>query len=328
MPTNSREPRNKDASVPPARLMNTRITLQKLAVFRSVSRHSSVTRAAEEMGMAQPAVTAHLRGLERKLGVRLVRKVGRNISLTEAGEHVYRWADEIVARSLDLRRDVTALVEGSSGNVTLCASMAVGSYVLGEVIPRFYSQYPRSRITTKISNPRLAIEAVRAGECDLAVLILDPQLQTDDLVLERLWTERLLLVAAPASRLVGKQVSPEELLQVPFITPPRGLVARDLEDAALGAAGIIRGNVVLEFGHPEPIKAAVRADIGLSLQLETAVQDDIRRGLLRAVSIRGVQLFQPIYLAHRRGKLFTPMQQQLVEYLRHTNPRGLLRSKR
>jgi DNA-binding transcriptional LysR family regulator len=305
-----------------------RVTLQKLEVFDAISRHRSVTRAAEELRIAQPAVTAHLRGLERGLGLRLIQKQGRNIALTEAGERVSQWASDIIARSRELSHDISGLADGSAGKVTVSASMAVGSYVLGDVIPRFYASHPHSRISTRISNPRVAIEAVRSDDCDFAVLILDPQSDTSDLILERLWTERLLLVAAPTSKLVGKDVRADEVTSLPFITPPKGLVARDLEDAALGAFGIVRRNVVLEFGHPEPIKKAVCANIGVSFQLETAILDDVERGILRVVPIRRVQLFQPIFLVYRRRKNFTPLQKALLEFLRAVSPRGLLKSAR
>jgi DNA-binding transcriptional LysR family regulator len=300
-----------------------KITLQKLEVFCAVARLESVSRAAEQIGIAQPAVTAHLRALERKLGLRLVAPSGRNIVLTEAGDHVFRWATDIVTRSLELKHEISGLASGTAGSVVISASMAVGSYVLGQIITAFHIEYPGSRISTRISNPRVAIESVCTGDCDFAVLILDPEQPIEGLVLERLWQERLLLVAAPASRLVGDCVDPDAMGSLPFVTPPQGLVARDLEDAALSAYGIVRRNVVLEFGHPEPMKQAVRADVGVSLQLESAVREDIELGRLKAVPMPGLQLFQTVFLLYRQRKRFSALQRRLVEFIRNAQPLGL-----
>jgi DNA-binding transcriptional LysR family regulator len=309
--------------MPEERVCWPKVTLQKLEVFCAVARFASVSRAAEFMGIAQPAVTAHLRGLERKLGVKLVAPSGRNIAVTEAGEQVLGWAKDVLSRSLELRHEMSGLASGTAGRATISASMAVGSYVLGDILPVFFKRNPESRITTKVFNPRLVIESVRADECDFGVLIIDPEQPTDGLVLERLWEERLLVVAAPGSRLVGATIRDDEISELPFITPPKGLVARDLEDAALSAYGIVRRNVVMEFGHPEAMKRAVQADVGISLQLESAVHDDIKSGRLRVVPTPGLRLLQTIFLIYRSRKRFSSLQNRLLEYIRRSPPHGL-----
>jgi DNA-binding transcriptional LysR family regulator len=307
------------------RVFGRKITLQSLDVFCTVARLISVSRAADEIGIAQPAVTAHLRSLEQKLGIRLVARCGRNIALTEGGAHVYRWASEIVTRSLELKNEINGLAVGSEGGASVAASMVVGSYVLGRLVPEFVKRYPGSRISTRISNPRMAAEWVRTGESDFAALILDPDENMDDLVLERLWQEKLLLIASPNSRLVGNVAEPAALAELPFITPPKGLVARDLEDAALSAYGIVRRNVVLEFGHPEPMKSAVLADVGVSFQLETAVQEEVDLGVLRVVPVPGIEIFQTVGLLYRKRKRFSALQRQLMNFIRTAQPRGLHR---
>ncbi len=162
-----------------------------------------------------------------------------------------------------MRRDLAELAGGGTGSAVLSASMAVGSYVLAEIVTAFHKDHPRARITTHISNPKLATEAVHTGACDFAVLLADPEQTTQGLVVEPLWDERLLLTAAPKSRLVGKRATAAALMRLPFITPPKGLVARDLEDALLSLHGIVRRNVILEFSHPEAVKRATRADAGV-----------------------------------------------------------------
>jgi DNA-binding transcriptional ArsR family regulator len=79
------------------RLKTSQITLQKLEVFHLVVRLGGVTRAAERLGIAQPAVTSHLRSLEDKVGATLLRRDGRNLVLTETGERIHTWAVEVIA---------------------------------------------------------------------------------------------------------------------------------------------------------------------------------------------------------------------------------------
>ncbi|WP_158871403.1 LysR family transcriptional regulator [Antarcticirhabdus aurantiaca] len=302
------------------------VTLHKLEVFCAVAHFSSVTRAAEHLAIAQPAVTAHVRGLERSLDTTLVRRIGRHIELTEAGECVYRWAGDMIASSAEMTRELSGLEAGVSGSAVVGASMVAGTYVLPDVLVRFHRQFPDAVITTSISNPRVAMESVRSGDCDFSVAILDRRQNTEDLVLEHLWTEPLRLVAAPDTRRIGTIASREDLAELPYIAPPPGQIARDVEDEALKACGIVRRNIALEFGHPEPILHAVRADVGVSFSFESALREDLRRGTLRVVETPGVAIGIPLYLIRRRNRRLSLLQRRLMDAIRAAYHEFLLSS--
>lgn len=293
------------------------ITLQKLETFCLVAELRSVTRAAERLGIAQPAVTSHLRSLEDKLRFDLVRKRGRNIELTEEGEKVFDWARRVIASSNDFARELSGWRDGSSGVVTIAASMAFGSYRLADIVIKFQSTRPDTQVITQISNPRSSAEAVRNGSCDFAVLILDPYQPTSDLVVEKLSNEPLVLVAKRDSRHIRGAADLKWIREVPFITPPKGLVTRDIEDELLRHARIPQRNVVLEFGHPEPIKRALRADAGVGFLLESTVEDDLRSGDLVQVSVPLLSgLSIPIHLVYRRDKTLSRLQTALIEEIK------------
>src|SRR5689334_6325849 len=138
------------------------ITLQKLEIFCCVAELRSVTRAAEKIGIAQPVVTAHIRSLEAKLGVRLVGRAGRNITLTEAGQRVFSWAAEVIASKKQLELEIGGLRGGTAESVSVAASITVGAYILPDIVTEFHSSHPEAIISTHISNSPLACEAVRA----------------------------------------------------------------------------------------------------------------------------------------------------------------------
>lgn len=296
------------------------MTFQKIEVFCLTAQLGSVTRAAERLGMAQPVVTAHVRSLEAKLGVRLIKRAGRNIALTEAGERVFRWGDEVLTRSRELERELAGLTEGSSGSAVVAASMTAGSYFLPDLLIRFRAAHPSSMVTVQISNPQTAMEAVLTGACDFAVLLLDPRRDTEEFVIEPLWDEPLLLIAASDSRLVGRSAGADELTHLPFISTPKTLVRREFEDDQLRAYGIVRQNIVLEMGHPEPMKRAVKADVGVSFLLDTCVREALDSGELRIVETPGIALSIPLYLVHRKRKDFSPLQRALMQFIRDARP--------
>ena len=231
------------------------ITLQKLEIFCCVAELRSVTRAAERIGIAQPVVTAHIRSLEAKLGVRLVGRTGRNISLTEAGQRVFSWAAEVMASKRQLERELGSLRGGTGANVSVAASITAGSYILPDIVIAFHSSHPEAIISTHVSNSPSACEAVRTGECDFGLMTLEGEV-SDNLVVETIRNEPLVLVASPLNRLVGRSVCVDDLGKLPFVTGPKSIVRRAIEDKSLSDLGVERKNIVLELSHTESIKRA------------------------------------------------------------------------
>lgn len=299
------------------------LTLQKLEVLCTVVELASVTRAAERLCVAQPVVTAHLRGLEAKLGVKLVARAGRNIALTATGQRVYVWAREVVTRTRELERELVGLEAGAAGSAVIAASMTAGTYLLPDLVTEFHAGRRDGLISVQISNPLAALDSVRTGACDLAVTLVAPGQNLDGLAVQKLGDEALRLVSAPASRLVGRSTSVAALTGLPFVSTPRNLLRRELEDALLSRAGVDSRQVLFEFGHPEAMKNAVRKDLGLCFMLESSVRADLARGELRAVGVRGFAASLPLSLLHRRDKRFSPYQTALVAYLLAQVPRYL-----
>ncbi len=299
------------------RLYASQTTLHKLEIFCLVCQLQSVTRAAEKIGVAQPVVSSHLRFLEEKLGVRLFVKQGRRITLTEAGERALNWAMEIVTRTREFEREIGEPSNDLAGSATLAASMTVASYTLPSTLASFSQVNPLTTVTVTISNPQGVTDAVRSGDCDLGVTILDPRHDIDGLVTERLWEEQLVLVAAPDYAKIGATMTPAELESVPFVSAPRNQVRRELEEDALRAYGITRQDIRLEFGHPEAIKQAVRSHAGVAFVMETSVKEELESGRLRHIRLDNVSLPVPTFLVYRRNKSFSRPQMLLLDFLRN-----------
>lgn len=298
------------------RVFASQATLHKLEIFCMVCDLQSVTRVAERMRVAQPVISAHLRFLENKLGARLFERSGRRIVLTRAGTRVYTWARDVITRTTELERELAVSVDGEAGSAMVSASMTVASYVLPPLFADFRRTWPNGGVTVQISNPQLVTAAVREGSCDFGVCILDPRHDVDGLNVERLWTEQLILIAAADSPLVGDAASPEEISKLPFISSPRNQVRREIEEDALRMHGILSRKVVLEFGHPEAMKQAVRCHAGVAFVMETSVRDELKRGLVRHIATPGLDLPVPVFLVHRRGKSFSDFQERLMDFVR------------
>ena len=308
------------------RLFASQASLHKLEIFCMVCDLQSVTRVAERLRIAQPVVSAHLRFLEDKVGAKLFERSGRRLVLTREGARVEAWARDIVTRTRELERELALSGDGEAGSAVVSASMTVASYVLPPLFAAFRRTLREGGITVQVSNPQLVTASVRDGSCDFGLCILDPRHDVDGLSVEKLWTEQLVLVVAADSTLVGDSADAETIASLPFISSPRQQVRRELEEDALYAHGIRHREIILEFGHPEAMKQAVRHHAGAAFVLESCVRDELARGLLRQVETPGLDLPVPVFLIYKRGKAFSRFQSRLMDFVRQAAGDGRLPS--
>ena len=178
--------------------LDLRISLHKLDVFSRVVQLGGVGRAAEDLFVAQPVVSAHLRSLESRLGsAELFYREGRQLRLTEAGRAVHDWAEDVLTRTRELERHLAGLSDGSTGSVAMGASMSVGSYVLPRVLANFRARHPGATLRLGIASTERAIEDTRAGVLDFAVVVTEPTLELPGMEIEQIGSDQIVLVAAP-----------------------------------------------------------------------------------------------------------------------------------
>ncbi|WP_029008222.1 LysR family transcriptional regulator [Azospirillum halopraeferens] len=297
------------------RSLVSQISIHKLEVLCLVAELGSVSRAAERLGIAQPVVSAHIKALSDKLGAPLTARNGRRVSLTDEGRRVYRWAREMVSRTRELEREMAETHRGVVGKASVGASMTLGSYVLPGLITDFHRRVPKGEISVRVTTPMLATDAVHAGDCDFAFTILDPRHETAGLVVDRIADERLVLVASDRTGLHGGSLRPDELAALPFVTAQSGTPRREIEEAALSRFGVRRSRIVMEFGHAEAIKQAVRAGAGLAFLFRSSVRDELASGALAEIVTAGMELTVPVYQVRRRGKRLSRFQVALMRHL-------------
>ena len=296
--------------------LDTRITLHKLEVFDLVVRLGSVTGAADRLSVSQPVVTAHLRSLEQRVGARLFERDGRRLRLTESGDAVHAWAAGVLGHTRDLARQLDGLADGTGGSAIVGASMSIGSYLLPPVVARFRAARPDAHLELAIGDTAQAMRDAAAGHSDFAVVPSEHLSGLPDLAAERIGTEEMAIVAAPGEWPPGPDVGVDELEALPFAESPSGSIRRAIVDGLLEHAGVRRRRIVLELGHPEALKRAVEEGSCLALLFRSAVEDELAAGRLRELVLAGRALEVPLFLVHRRGRLFSALQRDLMDAIR------------
>jgi DNA-binding transcriptional LysR family regulator len=299
-----------------AQTFDSRITFQKLEILCLVVDLGGVTRAAEHLWVAQPVVTAHIRSLQERLGVTLFHREGRRTILTDAGEQVYAWAQDVLSRTEQMQREIEGLADGSRGPIALAASMSLGSYLLPPMLSDFRERYPDAEITLIVEDPEGAVTSVERGESDLAFIVAPSPPQNPALAYELVGHDELVLVAAPDFRPGLDRMAVSELAEMPLVSTPRSHLRREMVDRQLSQHGVRANNIIIELGHPEAMKHATRAGLGACLLFRAAVEQELLDGKLVEIEFQDAALTVPVYFVRRLAKALTPVQSALVEAMR------------
>lgn len=296
--------------------MGQQLSLRRLQVFCLVVETGGVTRAAEQLMVAQPAVSNQIRSLEEWFGAPLFARSSGRMSTTEAGDRAYRWAKETLARSVNIQRDVQELASGGAGRVVVAASMGIGSYLLPSVLTRLRAQRAGADITLHTEQPDQAVQSVEVGQADFAIVSWHEHLLPDTLTSEHLGDEPLILCASPTGQPIGDAITSLELADLPFVSVPSNVAFNKGTEAQLQDAGIRKLNVVIRLGHAESMKQAIIDHGWVTLLPGYCTARDRAEGRLRGIAIEGLTLHERIVLVQRKDHYFSPLQRTALDAIR------------
>jgi LysR family nitrogen assimilation transcriptional regulator len=274
--------------------------LRQLRYFVSIVDHASLSKAAERLHVAQPALSQHVRHLEEELRVKLLIRGARGVTTTEPGRRLHHHARHLLAQLDALPDLVRAGDDDPVGEVRLGMSGTVSELVTVPLIEDACLRYPGVRIRPVEAMSGYVLEWLRRGEIDAAIVYgtTDPVGVTTHHVL----TEELCLFGRTGSQPPG--VAPDttialaHVLKLDLITPGGGHGLRDLVDAA---AASIRGSVkpAFEIDSYSQIKALSAKGFGYGILPEMAVAREAREHFLSVWHIVDPVIKRKIFIAYR-----------------------------
>lgn len=266
--------------------------LRQLRAFVHVTHAGTFTRAAEELHVAQSAVSQAVARLEAELGFELLRRTSRGVELTEAGEVVFARAREIVASADAIRADLADLRGLLEGTVALGTMLPPGPIDLPGLLARFHAAHPGITVRVREGSAQEILAAVRRDELDVAFTGVEPEALDDALAGERMLAEELLLITPPDHRPLGLA----DLDGIPFIGYRRGSALRDTIDGALRAAAT-EPQIVFESDELVSVRELVARGLGVSIVPRSTVDGEGPR-----VAANAIALERPLTLVWRERR--------------------------
>lgn len=287
----------------------------RLYTLLAVVEFKSYTRAAEQLSLTQPAVTQHIKQLEKELNVKIFNRVGKEIKPTNEGNIVIQYARRNIAlyermkqSILDIQRHVRRLTVG----ITHTAE----SNAVAEVLGRYCAKNPGTTITIISDSINNLYSMLKNYEIDIAVVegkVQDPSINS--LLLD---TDALMLVVSNNNHLAKKSiVTINELKKQPLIlrrpsSGTRNLFAAHLESKNMSLDDF---NVILEVDNIATIKDLIRRDIGVSILARSACLDELKKGKITVLPIENLSMIREInILYHKDFKHEDILQSIMKEY--------------
>lgn len=289
---------------------------RRLQVFHTVAKLLSFTKAAEQLHMTQPAVTFQVRQLEEQFNTRLFDRTHNRISLTEAGELVYRHAERIFELYAQMENEVRSLTGEVSGALMIGASTTVAEYMLPVLLGDFRAKYPDVNIQLKVSNSDGIVSMVENNTIDMGVV--EAPVGNRNLAVEECRHDRLVLIIPPSHPLADqRKVSAKEVTEHPFICREEGSGTREVIGEWLTECGLPVNSLQLsmELGSPEAIKGAVAAGMGISILSRVTILKELQLGMLKEVEL-DPPLERPFSFVHQKQKFRARAMEELLTFAR------------
>lgn len=248
--------------------------INELQAFIEVSRTASFSQAAEKLYLTQPAVSKRVANLESELDLRLFDRIGRKISLTEAGRALLPRATELLNNIADMKRLATNLSGQISGPLVMGTSHHIGLHRLPPILRRFTASNPAVKLDIRFLDSEAACRAVETGELEIAVVTL-PTTPSGKLKLVRVWADPLVFVVAADHELAGTRgLSLEQLTRYPAVLPgPTTYTRAILEDKL--AEYSLHPTVNMSTNYLETLKMLVSTGQGWSLLPATMLDQEV-----------------------------------------------------
>jgi DNA-binding transcriptional LysR family regulator len=283
---------------------------RQLMTFRVLAMTLNFHQAAGRLNYVQSTVTAQIQALEEELGTRLFDRLGKRVTLTDAGARLLPYAEHLLKVAEEARLAISEQQE-LAGTVTISATETLCTYRLPAVLHQFRLSYPQIQILFSPSPYTELRRAVTDGSVDLAFVLEEP-ITTPTLHVEPLLSEPIHLVASPAHPLAQQPaLLPSDLDGETLLMTEAGCAYRVQFQHQLSRNGVQPN--MLEFGSIEAIKQCTMAGMGIAVLPAIAVATEVSQKKLVVLPWGGELICLTMQMIRHKQKWLSPALQVFIQ---------------
>ena len=291
------------------------MNIEHLKTFQEIARLGSFSDVAKKLHISQPAVSFQVQRLEQELGIRLIDRGQRSVTLTDAGKRLLRFAEAVEGEREKLQYDLERMREDITGEMLIAASTIPGEYILPSLLAKFKTIHPAVKIQVDISDSLTVIDYIRKYSYEVGFCGLIPD--GKDLASFKIAEDEIVLIVAPEHPFASRsEILPVELEGEPFIfREATSGTQRSLENLLKQSGtdiGTLKPHLVL--GSTQAVVSAVAAGAGIGFVSSLAVKKGASPAVKQA-AVKGLHLKRDFYCIYRRDKAVSRLNEEFRNYI-------------
>jgi DNA-binding transcriptional LysR family regulator len=289
------------------------LNLNQLRFFYEAAKSQNFTTAAKKLFVSQPAVTAQIRLLEDQATLKLFKKGGRKIYLTDEGKTLYEYVKRLFEYEIQIEHVIEDMKKLKRGTLRLGTTKTYARYFMPMILSNFCETYPQVKIFLDEGSSRDIMQSLLDFQNEVALVAIvenDPRIRFIPFSQEELVL--ILSVNHPLRKKESLKV--EDLAEEPLIMKEIGSATRKIINDLFAGKGL-SPNILMETGNTEFIKQVVQRGEGISFLVRSAVMAELNEKKLIEKPIKGQNLYLTVNLAHLEGQDLSRAAQAFLEII-------------
>ena len=289
------------------------MNINQLKLFYLAIKRKSLSNAAAELNITQPAVTKGIQRLQEYYEIKFVERPGKKLELTQAGAALYEIADKIFSLEKLAEETINSFRTEEGGLLRIHASESFGGYYLPALIYHFKALNPAIRVKVDILPTDKIVETTIGLQNEIG--FISYPVKHERLIISEVLKEKLILIVSPGHQLATMtEIRPRDLEGQAMIMHEHGSALQMAAEKFLAEENV-QISSYLEFSNNEAIKRAVEGGTGIALLSKHAAREEIKNNQLVAVPLTGRPIIRKFYLISHKDKYLSGVVQTFIDMI-------------
>lgn len=291
---------------------------KQLEAFVNVIKYKSFSKAAEEIYLSQPTISAHISALENEFGTKLIVRSTKEVYPSKAGMIFYEYANEMLRMRDKAILSVKSCATDIRGTLEIAASTVPSQYLLPDVLPHMAKDYPHLFFSLKQYDSREVANHIINMDAEIGVV--GTQLEKPKCVFEPFANDRLVVITPNTEkfRALSGSFPLQVLKKEPFLMREYGSGTRkEIEDSLVNMGVDPKSlKILAQMDSTESIKQAVSKGLGISIISRIAAEDYARFGLVLMFDLKSEFLNRKFYFVYHKDRPLSPAAEAFMKFAR------------
>ncbi|MCT4584211.1 MAG: LysR family transcriptional regulator [Peptostreptococcaceae bacterium] len=289
------------------------MNLEYLKSFYETVNQNSISKAAKELHLTQPALSLQLKNLEKELNAKLLIRSNKGVSLTDEGQVVYDYANTLLSIQGNIKRDLINLKQ-EIPTLIIGSCKSVGEYALPCSIYTFKKLHKEVDINMQVSNSISVLNQLKNHEINIGIIQIDA-VDYDDIKTQTIVSDELVLIGSYKKD--STKIDLEELKQIPIILREDDSGSKIILQKALKEKNIDINelNIIYSLNSIEAIKSSIISKKGFAFLPKLSIMQELKENWVSIIGINDLDISFEYFIASRKNYKFSSYEEDFIDFI-------------